>query len=88
MQSMLDAGVSTRRGIMCAHREPAYASLPLRQPLPQSELAQDHGLILPLFPQITAEQQRRVVDALEAALERALRGSGAPGRPAMAGDAR
>ena len=24
MQSMLDAGVSTRRAIMCAHREPAY----------------------------------------------------------------
>jgi dTDP-4-amino-4,6-dideoxygalactose transaminase len=26
MQAMLDAGVSTRRGVMCAHREPAYAS--------------------------------------------------------------
>ena len=24
MQAMLDAGVSTRRGIMCSHREPAY----------------------------------------------------------------
>ncbi|MGL5831844.1 MAG: DegT/DnrJ/EryC1/StrS family aminotransferase, partial [Waterburya sp.] len=24
MQGMLDAGISTRRGIMCAHREPAY----------------------------------------------------------------
>jgi dTDP-4-amino-4,6-dideoxygalactose transaminase len=24
MQAMLDAGVSTRRGVMCAHREPAY----------------------------------------------------------------
>ncbi|MGE0040294.1 MAG: DegT/DnrJ/EryC1/StrS family aminotransferase [Vicinamibacterales bacterium] len=26
MQHMLDAGVSTRRGVMCAHREPAYAT--------------------------------------------------------------
>src|SRR5205823_4422933 len=26
MQAMLDRGVSTRRGIMCAHRERAYAS--------------------------------------------------------------
>ncbi|MBX6311485.1 MAG: DegT/DnrJ/EryC1/StrS family aminotransferase [Isosphaeraceae bacterium] len=26
MQAMLDAGISTRRGVMCAHREPAYAS--------------------------------------------------------------
>jgi dTDP-4-amino-4,6-dideoxygalactose transaminase len=24
MQAMLDAGIGTRRGIMCAHREPAY----------------------------------------------------------------
>ena len=29
MQAMLDAGVSTRRGIMCSHREPAYAGHPL-----------------------------------------------------------
>jgi perosamine synthetase len=28
MQAMLDAGVSTRRGVMCAHREPAYAREP------------------------------------------------------------
>lgn len=28
MQSMLDAGVATRRGIMCSHREAAYASAP------------------------------------------------------------
>jgi dTDP-4-amino-4,6-dideoxygalactose transaminase len=24
MQSLLDAGIATRRGVMCAHREPAY----------------------------------------------------------------
>lgn len=30
MQQMLDVGVSTRRGIMCTHREPAYASQPWR----------------------------------------------------------
>lgn len=30
MQQMLNAGVSTRRGIMCTHREPAYASQPWR----------------------------------------------------------
>lgn len=28
MQSMLDAGVATRRGIMCSHREAAYSSAP------------------------------------------------------------
>ena len=28
MQKMLDAGVATRRGVMCAHREPAYQTEP------------------------------------------------------------
>ena len=39
MQLMLDAAISTRRGIMCSHREPAYADITLRGPLPQSEQA-------------------------------------------------
>jgi dTDP-4-amino-4,6-dideoxygalactose transaminase len=67
MQAMLDAGVSTRRGIMCSHREEAYKDLELRQPLPQSELAQDHCILLPLYPQMTEEEQDRVVQALTTA---------------------
>jgi dTDP-4-amino-4,6-dideoxygalactose transaminase len=55
MQEMLDKGVSTRRGIMCSHREPAYAGHTLRQPLPRSEEAQDRAVILPLYPQMTDE---------------------------------
>ncbi len=47
MQKMLDAGISTRRGIMCSHREPAYSSAPLRQPLPHSEAAQERCAIMP-----------------------------------------
>jgi perosamine synthetase len=43
MQRMLDAGIATRRGIMCAHREPAYQNQPWRSagPLKCSERAQD-----------------------------------------------
>jgi perosamine synthetase len=70
MQAMLDAGVSTRRGIMCAHREPAYAREPwLAGPsgLTVGERAQDHGLILPLFHDLTGEQQETVAAALAAA---------------------
>lgn len=69
MQAMLDDGISTRRGIMCAHREPAYAGLPLRAPLPHSEQAQDHCILLPLFPSMTATQQQAVADALLRACE-------------------
>ncbi len=67
MQAMLDAGVSTRRGIMCSHREEAYKDLPLSQPLPESELAQDHCILLPLYPQMTPEEQGRVAEALHQA---------------------
>ncbi len=70
MQRMLEEGVSTRRGIMCAHREEAYSgdSVPRRE-LKQSELAQDHSILLPLFPEMTHSDQSRVVEALSHALE-------------------
>jgi dTDP-4-amino-4,6-dideoxygalactose transaminase len=68
---MLEAGVATRRGIMCAHREPAYASEPWRAGptgLGESERAQDRSLLLPLFHQMTDVEQDYVVSALEGAL--------------------
>ncbi|MCJ2179794.1 DegT/DnrJ/EryC1/StrS family aminotransferase [Novosphingobium album (ex Hu et al. 2023)] len=64
MQAMLDAGVATRRGIMCAHREDFYASQPLCMPLPESEAAQDHTIVLPLYPQMTDEDQQKVASNL------------------------
>ena len=75
MQAMLAAGVSTRRGIMCAHREPAYAREPwLAGPsgLAGSEAAQDRGLILPLFHQLTEDEQVVVAAALRSAVAPAL----------------
>jgi len=70
MQAMLDAGVATRRGIMCAHREPAYAKEPWRQgsaTLRHSEGGQDRTILLPLFHQLTEEEQTRVAAALRKA---------------------
>jgi dTDP-4-amino-4,6-dideoxygalactose transaminase len=67
MQAMLDAGVSTRRGIMCAHREPAYAAISPRFDLTHSERAQDQCILLPLYPQMTEDEQRYVARALVAA---------------------
>jgi dTDP-4-amino-4,6-dideoxygalactose transaminase len=68
MQFMLDRGIATRRGIMCIHMEPAHADLPLRHPLPRSEAARDHCVLLPLFPQMTEAMQARVVEALSDAI--------------------
>jgi len=67
MQAMLDAGIGTRRGIMCSHREEAYMDLPLHHPLPESEAAQVHCILLPLYPQMTEEEQDRVAAALHQA---------------------
>jgi dTDP-4-amino-4,6-dideoxygalactose transaminase len=82
MQLMLDAGVATRRGVMCTHREPAYdrqswscgaspgaCGCPVRTctRLKESERAQDRAIILPLFHQMTEAEQDAVVRALSAA---------------------
>lgn len=70
MEAMLDAGVATRRGIMCAHREPAYSVEPwLTGPsgLIESEVAQDHCILLPLFHELAAEEQEAVAAALRQA---------------------
>jgi dTDP-4-amino-4,6-dideoxygalactose transaminase len=67
MQQMLDAGISTRRGIMCSHREPAYSDEEWRYgstDLIQSERAQDQSIILPLFHQMTEEDLQRVASTL------------------------
>ncbi len=71
MQAMLDHGLSTRRGIMCAHREAPYCTsgaCRIASTLIQSESMQDHAIILPLFHEMTGEDQQRVVDELQAAL--------------------
>lgn len=79
MQKMLDAGISTRRGIMCAHREPAYQQEVWScgmlkkdcdcdsgrcQRLIESEKAQEQAIILPLFHQMTELEQERVIEIL------------------------
>ena len=66
MQRMLDAGISTRRGAMNAHREAAYPAGTWRAAgsLQESEAAQDAAIVLPLFHQLTEADQDRVVEEL------------------------
>lgn len=63
MQALLDRGISTRRGIMNSHQEPAYADLPCG-PLPRSESARDEVILLPIYATMTSEEQNRVIDAI------------------------
>jgi dTDP-4-amino-4,6-dideoxygalactose transaminase len=81
MQGILDAGVSTRRGIMCAHREPAYSqekwscgiareTCDCREGncarLRESEIAQDLSILLPLFHQMTEPEQNYIDKVFQA----------------------
>jgi dTDP-4-amino-4,6-dideoxygalactose transaminase len=73
MQAMLDEKIATRRGIMCAHREPAYQKESCRMagPLTESERAQDECILLPLYHQLAREQQELIAAQLRAALAKA-----------------
>jgi dTDP-4-amino-4,6-dideoxygalactose transaminase len=70
MQAMLDDGVSTRRGVMNAHLEESYppGTWTAAGPLTESERAQRTAVVLPLFHDMTDQEQDRVVAALERAL--------------------
>jgi perosamine synthetase len=68
MQNLLDQGIATRRGIMCSHREAPYSNNGQRHDLRQSELAQDHSILLPIYAQMTEDDQVRVASALRAEL--------------------
>jgi dTDP-4-amino-4,6-dideoxygalactose transaminase len=72
MQYMLDAGVATRRGIMCAHLENAYRGLDLRFPLPESEAAHRNCILLPLYAEMTDQDQDRVIEVFDEANRRLL----------------
>jgi dTDP-4-amino-4,6-dideoxygalactose transaminase len=65
MQLLLDAGVSTRRGIMNAHQEAAYAGTGEFE-LPESEAARDSVVLLPLHHELTEDEQDRVIEGLKA----------------------
>lgn len=84
MQVMLDAGIGTRRGIMCAHREEAYqieawscgvakekcqCETGSCDRLFESEQAQDRAVLLPLFHQMTQQEQDYVVKGLKMACQ-------------------
>ncbi|MCK1328782.1 MULTISPECIES: DegT/DnrJ/EryC1/StrS family aminotransferase [unclassified Bradyrhizobium] len=64
MQNMLDKGIATRRGIMCAHRERPYLEQTHRANLRESELAQDHSILIPIYAQMSEDIQMLVVDEL------------------------
>ena len=73
MQALLDRGISTRRGVMNAHREAAYAepgSHRVVGSLARSIAAQEKSIILPLFAQMTESDLAFVMESLKQACSR------------------
>ncbi|HET7486287.1 MAG TPA: DegT/DnrJ/EryC1/StrS family aminotransferase [Acidimicrobiales bacterium] len=66
MAGLLAEGVSSRRGIMASHLEPAYEGHP-HGPLPVTEHLDRQALILPMFHAMTEEEQDRVAAVVRSA---------------------
>lgn len=63
-------GVSTRKGIMTAHREKAYRDIMPGISLPVSEHASDNSILLPLYYPMKEEEMEEVAVAVEKIFER------------------
>jgi dTDP-4-amino-4,6-dideoxygalactose transaminase len=55
--------ISARRGIMAAHRQPAYKGHP-SGPLPITERLTDNTLILPVYHQMSVDERSRIIAAV------------------------
>ncbi len=64
MRRLLRDGIPTRRGVMAIHEERSYAAGHVE--LPHTEAAAREVLMLPLFPDLTEEQQDYVLERLAA----------------------
>lgn len=68
LEILAEADISARRGIMSSHRQPAYRGVDAgTATLAVTERLTDNTLILPVFHQMTAEEQDRVIAALHSA---------------------
>jgi len=65
LEHLAEREISARRGIMAAHRQPAYADSVTT--IPVTERLTDHTLILPVYHQMLAVEQDRVIDAVRSA---------------------
>ncbi len=69
MQKLLDVGISTRRGIMLAHKTSAYCKYKLRGKLSASEDLSSKSILLPLYNGFTKNEASFVIKNLKKTLE-------------------
>jgi dTDP-4-amino-4,6-dideoxygalactose transaminase len=66
MQELLDRGIASRRGIMAIHKEQCYNMH--KEALPNTERITSNTIILPLYPTMTDEEVRYVIDEISSIL--------------------
>ena len=64
MQELLDRGISTRRGIMAIHHEAPFVDDRWKTRLPETNAATESTIILPLFHQMTEDEQDYVIESI------------------------
>ncbi len=64
MTNLLRRGVASRRGVMASHLEPVYLKRQGPVSLPHTELASRTTVTIPLYPQMTDDEQSYVIEAL------------------------
>lgn len=68
MQKLLDDGIATRRGVMASHLEKPYRKMYPKLRLAETERAAAQTICLPLFPQLSENDQEYVIDRLKKSL--------------------
>jgi dTDP-4-amino-4,6-dideoxygalactose transaminase len=63
-QRLLDIGIACRPAYMACHHQPAYKDSYPDIRLPYTEMALSSVIILPLYPQMTDEEQTYVIEAI------------------------
>ncbi|HZP95053.1 MAG TPA: DegT/DnrJ/EryC1/StrS family aminotransferase [Candidatus Limnocylindria bacterium] len=64
MTNLLRRGIATRRGVMASHLEKTYTSRYGKVSLPVTEEATRTTMLIPLFAEMTGEQQSWVIESL------------------------
>jgi len=68
LDAMFRRGVATRRGLMAIHKEASYAKVKTSGLLEHTEAADAQSFVLPIYPDLSEDDQQYVIDALREAI--------------------
>lgn len=69
IQKLIDDGIAAKRGIMACHLEPVYEESHTGIKLPVTEKLIHSSLCIPIFPQMTEDQQNYIIERINTHLK-------------------